>query len=277
MIDPVTILTMSELRPALRLLTFLRRAPAVPEQNSGDDLIFLTTKDSGTIAVDIAILSKLLRAGYIQHGHSGIGLCDNGHQALQQLKQQHNALPPSAAETYQNNIELSSAKAGGGTVMVNSAESPLAMLYRKNRKTGRRFLSDAEFQAGERLRLDFTRGNMTPRITANWDAAAVKRAYAECGRGTELSANVLDCRKRVETALKNVGPELSGVLVDICCFLKGLEQVERERTWPARSAKMLLKAGLGALHRHYTAGSRMDKENCPPCLHWGTPDYRPSC
>jgi len=50
--------------------------------------------------------------------------------------------------------------------------------------------------------------------------------------------------------------------------------VERERQWPARSAKMLLKAGLAALHRHYNP--QLEKERGGGVvLHWGADDYRP--
>ncbi|WP_036541237.1 DUF6456 domain-containing protein, partial [Nitratireductor aquibiodomus] len=69
--------------------------------------------------------------------------------------------------------------------------------------------------------------------------------------------------------------ELAGILVDICCFLKGVEQVETERGWPVRSAKVVLKTALGALARHYepSSGARGDKSW--PILHWGVENYRP--
>ncbi|MEN3791971.1 DUF6456 domain-containing protein [Fulvimarina sp. MAC3] len=111
------------------------------------------------------------------------------------------------------------------------------------------FLNEAERDAAERLRADFTRGALMPSVTQRWDAQPRDRSAP---RGTnDLSDNAIDARARVDKAVAAIGPELSGLVMDIACHLKGLELVERERGWPARSAKMLLKAGLGILARHY--------------------------
>ena len=48
-------------------------------------------------------------------------------------------------------------------------------------------------------------------------------------------------------ALDAVGPELSQVLVDICCELKGLEEAERSHDWPQRAGKVVLQLGSRVL------------------------------
>ncbi|KQT88215.1 DUF6456 domain-containing protein [Aurantimonas sp. Leaf443] len=154
----------------------------------------------------------------------------------------------------------------------NEEESPLYRLATRPVRGGAPFLSAEEAEAGERLRADFTRGNLMPGITQRWDGTP--RARGPSGGARDLSDNALDARRRVDAAIAAVGPELSGVLLDVCCFLKGLETVERERQWPVRSAKLLLKAGLGVLARHYGLGRSTRREG--HIRRWAAPDARPS-
>ncbi len=161
----------------------------------------------------------------------------------------------------------------GDKIEINPEESPLAMLYRRKNANGSSFISESEFLAGERLRADFTRGSLMPSVTMRWDTN-VGSGRSGSGGMADLTDIALASRIRVERALEAIGPELNGVLVDVCCFLKGLETVEHERQWPVRSAKMLLKVGLAALHRHYNPHLQKEREKAV-VLHWGTDDYRP--
>lgn len=163
----------------------------------------------------------------------------------------------------------------------NADESPLAWLRRRKGKTGTALITEEEFAAGERLRADFTFAQMGPRVTANWSAAlsaASGSRRGAPGAGVEIADGVLAAGERVRRALGAVGPELSGILIDVCCHLKGLEDLERSAGWPQRSAKVVLQLALVRLARHYGIRSDRDGESRsgPMPRHWGTPDYRPA-
>ncbi len=53
-------------------------------------------------------------------------------------------------------------------VVVNDSESPLAWLARRKGRDGRAMIGPDQFIAGERLRADFTRGHLMPRVTSSW-------------------------------------------------------------------------------------------------------------
>ena len=142
------------------------------------------------------------------------------------------------------------------TVTVNANESPLTRLMAIKTKAGKPWLEADAFNAAERLRIDFTRGQFLQRVTSSWDPTTSSQSTGGAGGMAELSDLAMDARKRVERALQIVGPELAGVLTDVCCYLKGLQTVERERNWPPRSAKLMLRVALDLLARHYGKSSR---------------------
>ena len=139
--------------------------------------------------------------------------------------------------------------AGAMRLLVNESESPLAWLARRKGRDGRAMIGPHQFLAGERLRGDFTRAQLTPRVTSRWEASTGSGG----GRAgpAEMTDLIVGARQRVRHALEACGPEFAGVLMDVCCFLRGLEDVERERGWPPRSAKVVLQLGLDRLARQY--------------------------
>ncbi len=182
----------------------------------------------------------------------------------------HDASPDRMARVKQTRPGHSPSAAAPG---YNSRESPLAWLRQRRDKAGQPMISAIEFEAGERLRADFEKGQMTPRVTASWDAGAVpsRQARGAPGAGLEMADVVVAARQRVELALKAVGPELSGMLLDVCCFLKGVEQAERNGGWPQRSGKVVLHLGLAHLARHYGLDRGNDRGPARVRL-WVAPD-----
>src|SRR4051812_48320215 len=55
-------------------------------------------------------------------------------------------------------------------VLINEAETPLGWPARRKGRDGRVMISPHQLLAGERLRADFTRGNLSPRVTSDWSA-----------------------------------------------------------------------------------------------------------
>ena len=108
-----------------------------------------------------------------------------------------------------------------------------------------------QLQAGERLRAEFTRAHLMPRTTSNWSNPVPSNRRSSGHQASFLPDSIIAARQRLHHALDAVGPEFSGLLVDVCCFLKRLEVTERERGWPARSAKIVLQLALEQLARHY--------------------------
>ena len=255
----------------VRILKFLLAGPAQIRPASGEKSVLLESGERGTILAGRAELSALAGAGLLARAGDAVRLSATGEAALRRAaarkdpyREQHGEIAPQRFDT-----------ADGWIVAdVNMAESPLAQLARRKAKDGSPFLAEPEWRAGERLRSDYTRARIMPRLGANWQAAvAPGRRDGGAGGIAELTDAALAARQRVEHALDAVGPELAGVLIDVCCFLKGLETVEMERGWPVRSAKIMLKSALGALSRHYGR----PKEGRPHrVLHWGTGDYRPT-
>jgi len=131
------------------------------------------------------------------------------------------------------------------SVTVNAAESPLGWLYSRNLVTRR------QYDAGERLRSDWERAQLAPRVTMTWDAAPVARGRGGSGVGPDLTGAQLDAKRRFHAAVDAAGPGLSDILWRIICAGEGMRDAENALGWPARAGKVVLGLALDRLATFY--------------------------
>jgi hypothetical protein len=131
------------------------------------------------------------------------------------------------------------------SVTVNLSESPLGWLH------ARGHLTDRQFDAGEKLRADWEKANLAPRITMRWDAAPV----AGVKRRTPVTLNEteaqLAAKQRFGNAVDYLGTDLSDIAWRIICGGEGMPVAEKNLGWPARSGKLVLKIALDRLAIFY--------------------------
>ena len=222
-----------------------------------ETMLELKKKGSSGFEVSTKALAYLARKGWVKRDSNVLQITVNApnlHASAKQTVEAHELVENGQSRT----------------VSKVTAESPIDYLASRKDKNGVSLLGKTEWSAGDRLRTDFTRANMLPSIGMRWGEPI--RVSGGAGGGATQTDAALAARVRVTKALEAVGPEFSGLLIDVCCFLKGLEQVEMERGWPQRSAKVMLRAGLSILARHYLPAAK----GAAIIRSWGTEDYRPS-
>jgi hypothetical protein len=165
------------------------------------------------------------------------GGCRATRGASQWLKRQ---LLEADAFAAQHRIEQREAD---GTVL-NLAESPLARLALTTDGVPA-FLAPHQVEAGERLRKLVERAQLQPRLTMSYSAAHT--ASKGAGHAVEISDMAADARKTLAGLHRQLPRDCAEVVLDVCGFGKGLQQIETERNWPRRSAKLVLRIGLDRL------------------------------
>ena len=131
------------------------------------------------------------------------------------------------------------------SVTVNMTESPLGWLL------ARGHVSRRQYDAGERLRADWERAHLAPRVTMAWDAAPVSGCRAGSPPGPDLGGAQIDARRRFDTAIASAGLGLADILWRIVCAGDGMRDAETALGWPARAGKLVLSFALDRIADYY--------------------------
>ncbi|WP_324807294.1 DUF6456 domain-containing protein [Sphingomonas sp. LY29] len=131
------------------------------------------------------------------------------------------------------------------SVAVNLSESPLGWLLSRGHLTRR------QYEAGERLRLDWERSQLPPRVTMAWNPAPVSRGKGGAAPDIDLNGSQIDARRRFEAAVEAAGPGLSDILWRIVCAGEGMRDAETALGWPARAGKLVLSMALDRVGDHF--------------------------
>ena len=145
---------------------------------------------------------------------------------------------------------IAAERPGGGpqlrrSVTVNAAESPLGWLLARGLVTRR------QYDAGERLRADWERAQLSPRVTMSWDAAPVANGRGGSAATPDLTGAQIDAKRRFHDAVAAAGPGLADILWRVVCAGEGMRDAETALGWPARAGKLVLTFALDRVAAYY--------------------------
>ena len=134
-------------------------------------------------------------------------------------------------------------RARGRSVSVNVGESPLSWLH------ARGHIDDRLFDAGERLRSDYERAQLSANVTMRWDVVRIRGQGGD--EGLSPTERQISAKARFDAAIKEAGNGLSDILWRVVCAGEGLPTAEKALEWPARSGKLVLKLALDRVANFY--------------------------
>lgn len=199
--------------------------------------------DDRYITADGASLSAaraeaLIRSGAIAGDRSRCGRND---LTRNWLKRQLLAVEPFVGQ------HIDTATRAGLTI--NLSESPVSRLAIASARGGKPFLERHHVEAADRLRRLVERAGMLPRMTTNY--ANTEGVGSRDNQASDISDMAADARKELSRLNAALPRDCAAVAIDVCGFLKGLQQVEAERGWPRRSAKLILRVALDCVAAHF--------------------------
>jgi len=130
--------------------------------------------------------------------------------------------------------------------MQRGDDAPEAVLRLASSGSDEPFLAAHHLEAARRLAGLFNRARLAQRVTMSYDGARTGNGRNRPVQG-DLADSAIEARRMLDGLARRMPADCWNMLTDICGFDKGLQQIEQERCWPRRSAKLVLRIGLEQL------------------------------
>ena len=109
-----------------------------------------------------------------------------------------------------------------------------------------------QFDAGERLRGDWERAQLAPRVTMAWDAAPVARGRGGSAPEPDLNGAQLDAKRRFDHAIAARRARALPIFYGgSSARARGCAKPKRALGWPARAGKLVLTFALDRVADYY--------------------------
>lgn len=122
-------------------------------------------------------------------------------------------------------------------------------MRRSERRPGQGFLEPHHLEAARRVSQLFDRAHLTPRVTMHY--SPMPKAGPNTGAPVQITDMAAEARQALAEIHRTLPADCAAVVIDVCCYEKGLQAIETERGWPRRSAKLVLRIGLDHLAAHF--------------------------
>jgi hypothetical protein len=135
----------------------------------------------------------------------------------------------------------------GGSIRPAHVNTRITALDRLAR---RRFLSKAEYEAGQALARDYARAGHGQIATQDFMASGADGGD-RAGAAERAMLNRVTASTRLTAARVAMGEGLAGPVIAVCCRDERIDEVERAERWAKGAGRNLIKVGLGCLVKLY--------------------------
>lgn len=136
------------------------------------------------------------------------------------------------------------------------ADAPLHVLARRRRSDGSPYLSSDLVAAALRFQESYELAQMGETITRDWEGLVTGRVFTDRAAQSSGPTRRLEAEQNLAAAIHALGPDLAESVIRAVCHEEGMEDIEAQLDFPARSGKIVLRIALRALARHYAETGR---------------------